>query len=81
VGAALADASNAVVRKLREFGGPLGEAFQMRDDLEDADGPPGFSPADVGALVDRAVGALDPSVLGDAACSALAALAEAVRMP
>ncbi len=81
VGAALADAPDAAVRGLREFGGPLGEAFQLRDDLEDRDGPPGFSPADVSALVDRARAALDPSVLGQEACSALAAMAESVRMP
>jgi geranylgeranyl diphosphate synthase type I len=33
IGAVLANASNAIVRRLSAFGDPLGEAFQLRDDL------------------------------------------------
>jgi geranylgeranyl diphosphate synthase type I len=75
VGAALADATPFVWARLRRFGAPLGEAFQLRDDLADGDGRHGATAADVNALVDEAVGALDPEVLEPRAVEALRAVA------
>jgi geranylgeranyl diphosphate synthase type I len=75
VGAALAGATSFVRASLRRFGAPLGEAFQLRDDLADGDGRHGATAVDVNALVDEAVGALDPEVLEPRAVQALRAVA------
>jgi geranylgeranyl diphosphate synthase type I len=80
VGAALAGATPFVRTRLRRFGGPLGEAFQLRDDLADGDATHGATAADVNALVEEAVAALDPEVLDAAAVEALRALADLIRV-
>ncbi len=48
IGAALADGSSSLTEQLRAFGVPLGEAFQLRDDLLGTFGDPGATgkPAD-----------------------------------
>ena len=45
IGAALAGASAEVDRCLSRFGEPLGQAFQLRDDLDDGDADPGVTRA------------------------------------
>jgi geranylgeranyl diphosphate synthase, type I len=80
IGATLAGAGGPVLDVLEAFASPLGEAFQLKDDLDDGDAPPGLSAADVESRVDRAVGALDPSLVGHEEAAALTALAETVRM-
>jgi geranylgeranyl diphosphate synthase, type I len=81
VGAALAGAEPEVTVTLMAFGSPLGEAFQLRDDVVDGDGSLGITPADVNALVHRARAALDPAVLRPGAVDALDALAASLEMP
>ncbi len=80
VGAALAGATPFVEIRLRRYGAPLGEAFQLRDDLLDGDAGHGATAADVNALVDEAVSTLDPEVLDPGAVEALRALAGLVGM-
>jgi geranylgeranyl diphosphate synthase, type I len=58
VGAALAGAGNAPRATLRDFGRPLGEAFQLRDDLVDGDAADGIDAAAVNDLVHAARTAL-----------------------
>jgi geranylgeranyl diphosphate synthase type I len=62
IGAALADGSSAVTESLSRFGRPLGEAFQLRDDLEDGDAAAGVTRETVNALVAEAKGSLDPNL-------------------
>lgn len=81
IGAALGDATPEAASALAAFGEPLGEAFQLRDDLTDGDGLHGATPADVNGLVERARAALDPTVLEGVATAALDALAGSVAMP
>lgn len=81
VGAALAGATEPVVASLRRFGAPLGEAFQLRDDLEDGEGAHGATWADVAGLVAQARGALEPSVLDADAVAALDGLAGRIATP
>ncbi len=76
VGAGLAGAPEDVETCLRRFGEPLGQAFQLLDDLRDEDGVGGVTLDDVRALVGDATSALDPAVLGAAAAQALATLTE-----
>jgi geranylgeranyl diphosphate synthase type I len=78
IGAELAGADQGVLERLAAYGEPLGRAFQLRDDLRDGEAAPSVDPATIEALVERAVGALDPARLGDAATAALATLAWAV---
>jgi geranylgeranyl diphosphate synthase type I len=78
IGAALADALPEVDRCLSAFGAPLGEAFQLGDDLEDGDAGPGVTRATVRELVATAKAALDPDVLTVAAIGPLAELADRV---
>ncbi|MGZ5327971.1 MAG: polyprenyl synthetase family protein [Actinomycetota bacterium] len=80
IGAALAGATEAQRAALARFGRPLGEAFQLRDDLLDAEGAHGATPALVNALVDEARDALDPAVLDPEAVAALRALADRMVM-
>jgi geranylgeranyl diphosphate synthase type I len=80
VGAALADAGADVVTALRSFGGPLGEAFQLRDDLHDRDGGHGATPATVNELVARARAALVSAPIEPTAAAALDDLAGRVAM-
>jgi geranylgeranyl diphosphate synthase type I len=81
VGAALAGADEAVRSALVAIGRPLGEAFQLRDDLLDAEAAEGVSPSTVDALVERACGALEGSRLPEEASTALSRLAGLLRMP
>jgi geranylgeranyl diphosphate synthase, type I len=81
VGAALAGAAPGTAGALAAFGDPLGEAFQLRDDITDGDGAHGATPSDVNDLVDRARMALDPALLESVARAALDTLARSVAMP
>jgi geranylgeranyl diphosphate synthase type I len=80
IGATLGDAAEPVREGLRRFGRPLGEAFQLRDDLEDGDAAPGVTPTLVNELVDAARRALDRELLGPEPTEALARLADLVAM-
>lgn len=80
VGAALAGATTFVQTRLRRFGAPLGEAFQLRDDLLDGDGRHAAKAKDVNALVSEAVAALDPQVLDPVAVESLRSLAGLIAM-
>jgi geranylgeranyl diphosphate synthase, type I len=63
IGAALAGGTDAVGECLSRFGRPLGEAFQLRDDLTDGDAAPGVTVETVNGRVADAKAALDPDVL------------------
>lgn len=63
IGAALAGGTDAVGECLSRFGRPLGEAFQLRDDLTDGDAAPGVTVETVNGRVAAAEAALDPDVL------------------
>jgi geranylgeranyl diphosphate synthase, type I len=78
VGAALAGAAEGAVAALRAFGAPLGEAFQLLDDLRDGDAEPGATRRDALELVAQADRALDRHLLDPVAVDALTALAELV---
>ena len=65
VGADLAGASPRLRIRLERFAAPLGEAFQLRDDLLDRDGRHGATAQDVHALVDEAVKSLDDDTADD----------------
>jgi len=80
IGATLADAAEPVRERLRRFGRPLGEAFQLRDDLEDGDAADGVTPELVDELVDAARRELDPELLGTEPTQGLAHLADRVAM-
>ena len=80
VGSALAGGTTFVETRLRRFGAPLGEAFQLRDDLVDGDGRHGATAKDVNALVDEAIGALDAEVLEPRAVDALRSMAGLVAV-
>ncbi len=95
VGAALAGGSLEVMASLARFAAPLGEAFQMRDDVldarqdsrEDSGGPPGGnglpvgSPGLVNDLVRKARAALDASALAGGSTDALSSLAGLIALP
>jgi geranylgeranyl diphosphate synthase type I len=81
IGAALAGASDAVDAALARFGAPLGQAFQLRDDLHDGEGAHGATPAEVNALIAEARAALDPGVLAPEGVAALDGLARLLEMP
>jgi geranylgeranyl pyrophosphate synthase len=78
VATALAEAGPAVEGPLRVFARLVGEAFQLRDDLEDGDAGPGAA-ARVRDLVDRAVDALAGAPLVPDGAAALAELAGLLR--
>ena len=80
IGAALAGGSPAVMESLSRFGRPLGEAFQLRDDLDDGEATPGVTAGTVNALVVEARGALDPAVLAAESIQELGRLADKVAM-
>jgi geranylgeranyl diphosphate synthase type I len=80
IGAALAGESPPVRDRLSRFGRPLGEAFQLRDDLQDGDADPGVSRDTVNDLVTEAKASLDPNVLPVEASSVLHRLADRVAM-
>lgn len=82
MGAALAGASPDQEAALARFGAPLGEAFQLRDDLHDGDGVAAVTPDEVNALVHRAFVELDDAaVLDPDAVSALRDMAARLEMP
>jgi geranylgeranyl diphosphate synthase type I len=81
VGATLASADGAVLGALERFGEPLGQAFQLYDDLRDGDAAPGVTPSDAQVLVAEAKRALDPGVLEPEAAAALGILADLVALP
>jgi geranylgeranyl diphosphate synthase type I len=78
VAAALAEAGPAVEGPLRIYARLVGEAFQLRDDLEDGDAGPEAA-AVVHDLVDRAVDALEGAPLVPVGAAALAELAGTLR--
>ena len=83
IGAILAGGSPQVLAALDRVGGPLGLAFQLRDDLRDGDAAAGVTAAEVEALVAEAKaalepGALEPVSLEPGAVGALMALADRV---
>jgi len=80
IGVALADDASPVGECLARFGRPLGEAFQLRDDLEDGDAASGVSRDTVNRLVAEAKASLDPDVVPPAPFSALHGLADTVAM-
>jgi geranylgeranyl diphosphate synthase type I len=77
-GAALAGATLQVEAHLRRYGEPLGEAFQMLDDLRDGESPPGVTAEDAMVLVQQAKEALDPAVLDPDAAKGLRVMADLV---
>jgi geranylgeranyl diphosphate synthase type I len=78
IGATLAGATVQVVARLERYGEPLGEAFQLLDDLRDGDASRGVTTNDVRKLVAEAKDALDDDVLHPDAVTALAYLADLV---
>jgi geranylgeranyl diphosphate synthase type I len=76
LGAALAGGSAGQRAVLSAFGRPLGEAFQLRDDLVDDPATSPVGKETVNALVGDARAALDPRVLDPEAIRALASLAD-----
>jgi geranylgeranyl diphosphate synthase type I len=78
IGAALAGATVLVATRLERFGEPLGEAFQLLDDLRDGDVTPGATMIDANKLIAEAKDALDPDVLEADAIQALGLLADLV---
>jgi geranylgeranyl diphosphate synthase type I len=80
IGVALAGGTAAVGECLSRFGRPLGEAFQLRDDLEDDDAAPGVTPEMVNGRIAAAIEALDPAVIAPEALSVLRRLASEVAM-
>ena len=65
---------------LRAFGVPLGEAYQLRDDLHDREGSHGATPETVNRLVEGARTALRTSPIDPTAIAALDQLASLVAM-
>jgi geranylgeranyl diphosphate synthase type I len=78
VGATLAGASAEILEALVRFGDPLGQAFQLLDDLRDGEAAPGVSLDDARGLVEHARAALSAPPLTDAGVQALGALADLV---
>jgi geranylgeranyl diphosphate synthase, type I len=85
VGAALAGDRADLREALRGFGAPLGEAFQLRDDVLDEEARHGATATTVNELVGRARDALHEATrelsIEPEAASALDALAVLVAMP
>jgi geranylgeranyl diphosphate synthase type I len=77
IGAALGAALPEIRRRLAAYGEPLGEAFQLMDDLRDADRGRIDRPR-IRALVAEAETALDPEVLPPGVANELRILAEEV---
>src|SRR5262249_50661272 len=80
IGATLAGAPMQVLAHLTRFGAPLGEAFQLADDLRDGHATAGVTSGVVAALVTEAREALDPQVLDGEAVVALRALADSIAV-
>ena len=69
-----------MAKHLSRFGKPLGEAFQLRDDLEDGEASVGVTPETVNGLVAEAKASLDPAVVAAESVTALGDLADRVAM-
>lgn len=82
IGAALAGAPPALEAALARFAEPLGEAFQVRDDVIDhgEGGIPGASARRVEELVSEALQALDSPMLDPCAVAALRVAATGLRL-
>jgi geranylgeranyl diphosphate synthase type I len=82
IGAILAGGTPEVLAALSAYARPLGEAFQLRDDvLDQGEGSvPGATGEAVEDLVARACAALAAPCLGVEAVTALRSLAEAIRL-
>jgi geranylgeranyl diphosphate synthase, type I len=80
IGVALAGGSEEVMEGLSRFGRPLGEAFQLRDDLEDGEAAAGVTRETVNGLVAEAKASLVPDLLVAESIRALADLADKVAM-
>lgn len=78
IGAALAGAPSELEAALVAYGRALGEAFQLRDDLQDGCAPAGARER-ASSLVDEALAALAGARGDPEALAALRALAEAIR--
>ncbi|HLB39048.1 MAG TPA: polyprenyl synthetase family protein [Actinomycetota bacterium] len=79
IGSALAGAAPHVDDVLRAYARPLGEAFQLLDDLADGDAPGDATRADATELVARATAALAGDTLAPDAVQALHQLADLVE--
>lgn len=77
-GAVLAGGSVQVEAHLRRFGEPLGEAFQLLDDIMDGEAPQEITREDTAALIQQAKDALDPLVVGPDAAAGLERMADLV---
>ena len=80
IGAALAGAGAAAEGALVVFGRLVGEAFQLRDDVMDEAPNAAASPAEIDGLLSRAAAALDGAPLLPDGASALAAIANELKM-
>jgi geranylgeranyl diphosphate synthase type I len=80
-GAVLAGGSAVQQAALAAFGRPLGEAFQLRDDLVDDPATSPVGKETVNALVRDAKAALDAAALDAVSLGALGALADLVALP
>ncbi|HWL91346.1 MAG TPA: polyprenyl synthetase family protein [Actinomycetota bacterium] len=80
IGAALAGGSPGAKGCLSRYGRPLGEAFQLRDDLEDGEEAPGVTAETVNRLVAEAKESLDPMHLTPESIEPLGSLADRVAM-
>jgi geranylgeranyl diphosphate synthase type I len=78
IGLALAGAPAAVEGPLRVYARSLGQAFQLRDDVDDGDADPTEAPR-IDELLDRAVDALEAAPLAAGAGAAFRAVAALVR--
>ena len=81
VGVALAGDRPDVADALRSFGAPLGEAFQLRDDLRDREGADGVTFESVQERVAQARAALRGAPIDADAAGALYELARSVAEP
>lgn len=75
LGADLAGGTPPAVTVLAAFGEPLGQAFQLLDDLRDGDAATGVTRGTADVLMNEALAALDAGAIGEEAAAALAALA------
>lgn len=80
VGAALAGAGQEILTPLLGYGRALGEAFQLRDDLEDDEAAVDLTPSVVNDLIAEAREALSGSAVSDDAARELDALAAGMVM-
>jgi geranylgeranyl diphosphate synthase type I len=83
IGAILAGGPPEVLEALSRYAEPLGQAFQLRDDVLDRGegGTPGATIAAVNAMITRAGAELSDSILGAEAAEALRSLAGLLRLP